>query len=63
MRPEVARRALLALLMIAGIYLVARTSGWTGPGARAEFEPILLYPGVVIITLWGLVRLARGGWR
>lgn len=63
MRPEVTRRALLALLMITGIYLAARMTGWTGPDTRVEFEPILLYPGVFIVTLWGLARLTRGGWR
>lgn len=60
MRPKVMQRAIVALVVIAGLYLCARALGWTGPNPRVELEPRLLYPAIVIVSAWGIARLTRG---
>jgi hypothetical protein len=60
MRPEVFKRAVIAVLLISGIYAMARVLDWTGPHSNVQFEPLLLWPGVFIISLWGLSRLFKG---
>lgn len=51
--------ALAALLLIGALYLLARNTGWTGPNATVPVVDALMLL-VVLITIWGLVRLARG---
>ena len=52
---------LQSVLLIGGVYVLARVLQWTGPGAHVEFIPELLWPGIVLISFWGLWRLAGKG--
>jgi hypothetical protein len=60
MKPISKKRALIALAIIGGLYVLSRQMHWTGPRANVEFVPELLVPGVVLITLWGMWRLMGG---
>lgn len=48
---------LQAALLLGSAYVLARVLHWTGPGADVEFIPELLWPGIVVISLWGLWRV------
>lgn len=61
MRPDVFRKASTGLIVIGALYLLARAGGWTGPRRSIAFDASLLYPGIALIALWGLIRLARKG--
>ncbi len=54
------RSHVLACLIVVGcLYVTARVAGWTGPGSRLELDRSILVPGIVVVTGWGLLRLAR----
>lgn len=48
-----------SLALVVGVYGLARALGWTGARAHVTFDNRLLVPGIVVVTLWGIGRLAR----
>lgn len=56
-------RIIAAILVIAGAYVLARTTGWTGPMANVLLVDGIMLPAVILVTAWGLYRLAYGGAR
>ena len=62
MNPTPARvqaRAVRALALIVALYVIARLIGWTGPHTTVDWRPDLMYPAVLLITLWAIAKLAR----
>lgn len=57
MTPHVRAYALRCVLLVGAMYMLARLAGWTGPGNGPPLVPELLWPGIGLITLWGLWRL------
>lgn len=53
------RHAIRCLALIAGVYIVARTIGWTGPDASHMWPGELMYPAIFIITALAVAKLAE----
>lgn len=61
-RPSHARSHVLACLaLVAGLYVLGRLGGWTGPNSHVTFDNRVLIPGIVVITMWGIGRMLRRG--
>jgi len=56
-------RIITAILVLAAVYVLARTTGWTGSHAHLPLDDNIMWPAVILITAWGLYRLANGGTR
>lgn len=51
------QHVLKSCLLLVVVYIAARSAGWIGPHATVQFEPRLLWPGIALITAWGISRL------
>lgn len=59
MRPRERAHLLNCVLLLLALWMVARVSGWLGPSSELRVVPELFYPAVLLITAWGIARLAR----
>lgn len=50
---------LSCVVLVAGLYSVARVVGWTGPNAWLRLDPDVVTLPIMLISLWGLVTLVR----
>ncbi len=46
------------VVLVVAVYLAARHFGWVGPDAHVKVDPAIATPAIVVVTAWGLFRIA-----